>query len=537
MTRRQTPVLLAILDGLALNPNEKGNAVLAANTPVLDRLLSDYPHTTLTTFGPRVGLPEGQMGNSEVGHLNIGAGRIVRQDLTRISVAVSEHALGDIPAYASLISEIATDNFNQGQKALHLIGLVSTGGVHSSLEHLEELISTALRGGVKQLFVHAITDGRDRPPQASLTELGRLVDFLEQARAGIAPAARCELVSICGRYYAMDRDKRWERTSKAYQLWTNGVGERFDDPIALLKSRHSEGQTDEFILPAFLRSSEAGREAVILSGDAVVFANFRADRMRQIVHCFLPDAPAEVVTGNKIKLSHLCTLTEYEQGLAVEVLFPPQIITNHIGSVVGAAGLRQLRIAETEKYAHVTYFFNGGAEEPSPLEERIMVPSPRDVATYDLKPEMSAQEVTDKLLAALSRKETSPQFIVLNFANCDMVGHTGDFSAAVRAVETVDRCLGMILARLEEIGGVALVTADHGNADQMVDYTTGEPHTYHTLYPVPFILFASAGKHDEVLSCKLRDNGALCDIAPTICDLLDLPVPREMTGQSLLIAD
>ncbi len=517
------PFLLAILDGVGLNPDERGNAVFHARKPVLEKLFRAPSFTTLTTFGRRVGLPDGQMGNSEVGHLNIGAGRIVQQDLTRIDCAVADRTFGSIDAFRSLCTELAA----RKSAALHCIGLSSRGGVHSSLDHLVELVRTAAEAGVRQIFVHALTDGRDRPPHASVEELGALLPQLEAAVSG-TPGAICRVVSLCGRYYAMDRDNRWERTELAFNMLTRSDGERFQDPLALIRSRHAAGETDEFLKPAVLAPDLLPRPATVQDGDAIVFTNFRADRMRQIVACFTPDGKPGFERSCRPKLSRIATLTEYEKGLPVDVLFPPQLVAHHLGAVVSEAGLSQLRIAETEKYAHVTYFFNGGVEEVCRGEERILVPSPRDVATYDLKPEMSARGVTEKLLGALGRP-TPPDFIVLNFANGDMVGHTGNFDAAVKAVETVDTCLGTILDALTQRGGTALITADHGNADQMIDYETGSPHTYHTKYPVPCVLAGA-----QVGDLRLASDGALCDIAPTICRLIGLPVPAEMTGRSLL---
>lgn len=519
------PFLLAILDGLALNPNPRANAVYHAKKPVLDRLFAERPWTTLTTFGLRVGLPEGQMGNSEVGHLNLGAGRIVQQDLTRITFAVQDRQFPSISALRETCAALR----EKPAAALHLIGLMSDGGVHASLEHLVEIVRTALDSGVRFVFLHAITDGRDRPPQASVDELSHLLSEIRPLVERAPQGAVCAIVSICGRYFAMDRDKRWERTELAYRLLTEGTAdETFRDPLELIERRHLRGETDEFLKPAALQPDLLTRPASIESGDAVIFTNFRADRMRQIVAAFLQQSEVGFDRRKRPMLSHLCTLTEYEKGLPVEVLFPPQRVAHHLGATVADAGLTQLRIAETEKYAHVTYFFNGGVEEACAQEERILVPSPRDVATYDLKPEMSAAEVTDRLIEAL-RRPLPPQVVILNFANCDMVGHTGNFDAAVRAVETVDGCLGRILDVLQSIGGSAIVTADHGNADQMVDYETGKPHTYHTTYPVPCILLAPGHP-----SFHLRDGGALCDVAPTICDLIGLPIPPEMTGHSLL---
>lgn len=525
MAEHRRPFALIIMDGYALNPRTDGNAVTLADTPTLDSLFKTAPWTTLTSFGPRVGLPEGQMGNSEVGHLNIGGGRIVQQELTRINGAMTRREVDAIPAFANACADVRSHT----GAALHLIGLVSTGGVHSALDHLEGLIEAALRLGVKHVFIHAITDGRDRPPTASLTELATLLETLAGLRQQY-PAAEVELASIVGRYYAMDRDKRWERTQLAYDLYTTPSPEvpTFRDPLAAIREQHERGTTDEFLLPHKADSARFQRAPYVQSGDAVLFFNFRADRMRQIVGAFLGNRVG--FDGFKPKqepaLCHLLSLTEYDAKLPTEVLFSPMAVKNHLGAAIANAGLTQLRIAETEKYAHVTYFFNGGEEEPCPGEQRIMIPSPRDVATYDLKPEMSAASVNEALVEAI--RNNKADVYIVNFANCDMVGHTGSLPAAIKAVEAVDRCVGTLLNELKKKNGIALVTADHGNADQMVDYVTGAPHTFHTLYPVPLILVG------EAAHTTLRAGGALCDIAPTICELLGIEIPAEMTGHSLL---
>ena len=522
MTSGHTPFLLAILDGLAINPNPKGNALFSARTPTIHHLLATCPHTTLCTFGPRVGLPEGQMGNSEVGHLNIGGGRIVQQELTKINFAIANKELGALPMVQSMFESLKADS----NKALHLMGLVSRGGVHSSLDHLLALIRTALDSGVKRIYVHVITDGRDRPPTASVEEVGALEEQLSAWRKEFGPGLELQIVTIIGRYYAMDRDKRWERTELAYDLYTQGTGDAFSDPIDALKAEHAAGLTDEFFKP-LASSAKLSRPWTVRDGDAILFFNFRADRMRQIVRTFFASEFKDFHRKIHPKLSTILTLTEYEEDFPVETLFPPLSVKNHLGEVISHAGLKQLRIAETEKYAHVTYFINGGVEEALPGETRVMIPSPRDVATYDLKPEMSAEGVCEQLMQKI--REGNEQVFIVNFANCDMVGHTGNFDAAVKAVETVDNYLGDVLRLIEERGGCAIVTADHGNADQMVDYQTGAPHTFHTTYPVFMIL---VGKDFE--NASLRENGALCDIAPTICEILGIRTPPEMTGTSLL---
>ena len=445
------PLLLAILDGLALNPDPNGNAVFHAKTPTLDRLLSECAHCTLTTHGSRVGLPEGQMGNSEVGHLNIGGGRIVEQDLRRINRVIREGKLRDNTELKTICHAVQ----NNPDASLHCIGLLSEGGVHSEQAHLLALIESALSLGVRRIRIHAITDGRDRPPTASREEFAAFESALETILSEVPDADVC-VASIIGRYFAMDRDKRWERTKRAYDLFTATVGQAFDSVEEALSSRHGQGQTDEFIEPIVL-AGDAG----IHDGDAVLFFNFRADRMRQIVSTLLEQHSfSEFDRLITPTLSGIATLTEYDEQFSSPVLIKPEKVINHYGAVLAAHNMRQIRIAETEKYPHVTYFFNGGVEESLPGETRILVPSPRDVPTYDHKPEMSAHEVTEKLIAAIRTEK--PQAIVLNYANCDMVGHTGVFQAAVSAVETVDSCLARVLAAIEEVGGAALVTADHG---------------------------------------------------------------------------
>jgi 2,3-bisphosphoglycerate-independent phosphoglycerate mutase len=520
--KRNTPLLLAVLDGIGLNPDESHNAVFSAHTPVLDSLLASCPSTSLCSFGEAVGLPDGQMGNSEVGHLTIGSGRIIEQDLTRINKAAAKSAFEEIPVFSDAVKRLTPES----SSTLHLIGLCSKGGVHSDLGHLTAILTSAAKCLVPCVVVHVITDGRDRPQKEAIKELIALEAHIK--KLGVShPDTHIHIGSLIGRYFAMDRDKRWERTEKAYNLFTRGTGQCVSSLTEALTASYENSVTDEFIEPILFTSLHPACTSNIEDGDSILFFNFRADRMRQIVSSFFSDTWDHFPRERKINLSSIMTLTEYDETFPCKVLFPTPRIKNCLGEVLSNHGYSQLRIAETEKYPHVTYFFNGGNEVSFRGEERIMAPSPREVKTYDLKPEMSAYEITEILLTHL---ETSPaDTIILNFANGDMVGHTGDFNATVKAVETVDTCLGTILEKIKSLGGVALITADHGNADQMIDYETGEPHTYHTTHPVPLILFNYSDTNKV-----LRDGGSLCDIAPTFLDILGIKIPSEMSGASLL---
>lgn len=534
------PILLAILDGLGNNPNPRANAVLAAKTPVLDMLRANWPQTEIVTCGERVGLPEGQMGNSEVGHLNLGAGRVVEQELTRLQRAAREHSFHLLPEFRNLCDKVVRNN-----SALHFIGLTSQGGVHSHISQLQALLDEAVALGVRTLYVHAITDGRDRPPNETINELPPLLTHCTNLECS-NPGVTAKIISVVGRYWAMDRDNRWDRTLKAYELFTEGRGEKVSDILSAIKKQHTNGVTDEFLEPTALslvdlNPTHTERAYSINNNDGVLLWNFRADRMRQLSSLFIdlsvditnfspPNEIGAILSQRKSTPRGLkiATMTEYSADIALPKLITQTQVRDHLGEVIAEAGLRQLRIAETEKYAHVTYFFSGGAEKVLPGEERVLVPSPREVPTYDLKPEMSAAEVADALIERLKQK--LDDVVILNFANCDMVGHTGNFGAAVKAVEAVDYALGRILSQLELQGGSAIVTADHGNAEQMEDYVTGEPHTFHTTYPVPLFLFGERFK-----SVKLRLGGALCDVAPTLLTMLGLAIPSEMTGESLIL--
>ncbi|MBN2331622.1 MAG: 2,3-bisphosphoglycerate-independent phosphoglycerate mutase [Deltaproteobacteria bacterium] len=505
-------VVLIIADGWGLSPLQEGNAIALAKTPVVDRLLREYPQTALTASGLAVGLPAGQMGNSEVGHLNIGAGRVVYQELTRISKAIAD---GDFERNQVLLQAMGAVKKAGG--TLHLMGLLSDGGVHSHLDHLQALVSMAAAQGTT-IAVHAFLDGRDTPPTSGK-------DYLEKLQTYLAKGGNGSIATVMGRFYAMDRDQRWDRVAQAYDALVCGQGRRADDALSAIESAYGSGEVDEFVLPTVIVDHQ-GQPTVINDGDGIIFFNFRADRAREITRALTSPSFSEFARRRVPKLGSYVCFTEYDASFDLPVAFPPESLTNVLGEVIAAAGLRQLHIAETEKYAHVTFFFNGGREEPFPGEDRCLIPSPRDVRTYDEKPAMSAFEVAAETLKRLESGRY--QLIVLNFANCDMVGHTGGIKAAVLACEAVDTCIGKVVDKVLEMDGVALLTADHGNAEQMVD-GTGRPQTAHSTNPVPCVL---VGRQSSDLS--LRTDGVLADIAPTILDLLGIECPDEMTGRSLL---
>jgi 2,3-bisphosphoglycerate-independent phosphoglycerate mutase len=508
------PLLLAILDGWGCGAPGPGNAVHLARTPNMDRWQREYPHTTLVAHGEAVGLPPGQMGNSEVGHLNIGAGRIVYQDLTRIN---RDLANGDFFGNEVLSGVMA--RCRRRDRGLHLLGLLSDGGVHSHFDHLVGLLEMAARQGLEKVYIHAFLDGRDTPPASGKSYLEKLEAELERIGVG-------RIATLCGRYYAMDRDNRWERVEMAWRALVQGKGVVGAEPRVALFNAYAHGETDEFVKPTVIVGSD-GLLPHIAGGDSVIFFNFRADRARQLTRAFTDADFTGFVREGRPDLAEFVTFTEYDREFQLPVAFPPVVLTHILGEEVSRHGLPQLRIAETEKYAHVTFFFNGGREKPYPGEERILVPSPREVATYDLKPEMSARLVTEELLARLAEKRF--RLIVLNFANCDMVGHSGVLAAAIQACETVDECLGRLVAEVLAQDGVALVTADHGNAEIMRDPVDGGPFTAHSANPAPFLVIDR-----EHRSARLAEGGSLRDIAPTILELLGLPVPVEMEGQSLI---
>lgn len=503
-------VTLMILDGWGKGSECATNAIYQAKTPNMDNLMQQYPNTMLYCSGEHVGLPEGQQGNSEVGHLNLGAGRVVYQELTRINKAVREHtleqneALGNVMHYCS-----------ENGKALHMMGLVSPGGVHSHTDHLYGLLEMAKRAGLEKVYVHCFLDGRDVGPSTAGGFLAELENKMKEIGVGT-------IASVSGRYYAMDRDKRWDRVEKAYRVMTEGKGESAASALEAVEKSYAKGETDEFVLPTAILQADGTPVATVQPEDGMIFFNFRGDRAREITHAFV-DHNFEGFERKNLNV-HYVAMTQYEEGMNAEIAFPPQDLKNTLGQVLAQNNVRQFRIAETEKYAHVTFFFNGGVEDPNPLEERLLIPSPK-VATYDLQPEMSAEAVKEGLVQAIQSGKYP--FLLVNFANPDMVGHTGIQDAAVKAVETVDRCVGEVASAVKAAGGVLLITADHGNAEQMVDPVKGTPHTAHTSNPVPFIAMMDGE--------ATLQQGSLQDVAPTVLQLLGLEKPEEMTGNSLIL--
>jgi len=501
------PIAIIIMDGFGISPTQEGNAIANARKPNLERLWKQYPTTTLKASGLAVGLPRGQMGNSEVGHLNLGGGRIVYQDLTRISLAVENGTFASNP-----VLQEAMNLARKGGSKLHLIGLLSDGGVHSHITHLYALLEMARSMDLSRVFVHAILDGRDVPPRSALGYFRDLEEKFSQTGTG-------STATVSGRYYTMDRDRRWERVEKAYRCLVYGEGLRADSAEEAVRKGYDRGENDEFIMPTVVDD-----KGMVDDGDSIIFFNFRPDRAREITRAFVDKDFQEFAT-KPIRVHYTC-MTQYDATLNAPVAYPAENLIDTLGEVVSRAGLKQLRIAETEKYAHVTYFFNGGKEEVNPGEDRVLIPSPK-VATYDLQPQMSAYEVRDELLARLDSGRYD--LVVLNFANPDMVGHTGIFEAAVKAVEVVDGCVGEIVNRILSLGGAVLLTADHGNAEKMQDSDTGQPHTAHTTNPVPISLITSDRK-----SYSLREDGILADVAPTALELMHIPQPEAMTGRTLI---
>ena len=505
------PTVLLILDGYGERKEKDGNAIALANTPVMDKLKKEFPYVEGQASGLFVGLPDGQMGNSEVGHMNMGAGRIVYQELTRITKAIED---GDF--FENKALKEAVEHCKKENSALHFMGLVSSGGVHSHIRHIYGLLELAKREGLKKVYLHAFLDGRDTPPDSGKSFLMDVEKKMRELGVG-------EIATISGRYYAMDRDKNYDRVEKAYRAMVDGTGEKASSVEEAIDASYAKKVYDEFVLPTVIEKD--GAVHTVSDGDAMIFFNFRPDRAREICHAFCDDEFNFFNRGPRKKVFFVC-FTDYDPTIPNKrVAFEKEEIHNTLGEVVSNLGKNQLRIAETEKYAHVTFFFNGGKEEPYKNEDRILVPSPKEVPTYDLKPEMSCYTVTEKLTEAI--RSGKYDLVVANFANPDMVGHTGVLSAAIKAIEVVDECMGKVVDAVESMHGNLFILADHGNADIMIDEKTGEPYTAHTTNPVPFIL-VSEEKH------KLREGGCLADVAPTLLELMGIPQPKQMTGKSLL---
>ncbi len=508
------PVVLMVLDGYGLNEKTEGNAIAMANTPVMDKLMAEYPFVKGNASGLAVGLPDGQMGNSEVGHMNIGAGRIIYQDLTRITKDIEDGTF-----FENKVLLQAIENCKKNDSDLHLWGLLSDGGVHSHNSHLYGLLEMAKKNGLEKVYVHAFLDGRDTPPASGKDYVQQLEDKMQEIGVG-------KIASLSGRYYAMDRDNNWDRVKLAYDSLVTGEGIKATDAVLAMEDSYANDKTDEFVLPTVI-TDEAGKPlSLVKDGDSVIFFNFRPDRAREITRAFCDDK----FTGFErdfLKLTYVC-FKDYDETIPNKLIaFEKEEIKNTFGEFLAAHGKKQLRLAETEKYAHVTFFFNGGVEDPNVDEFRLLVNSPKDVATYDLKPEMSAPEVGMDLVEAI--KSDKYDVIVINFANPDMVGHTGVIPAAVKAVERVDSLVGDAVQAIKDVDGVLFICADHGNAEKMIDYETGAPHTAHTTNPVPFILVNADP------SWKLREGGCLADIAPTLIEIMGMEQPKEMTGKSLII--
>jgi 2,3-bisphosphoglycerate-independent phosphoglycerate mutase len=506
------PLALIIIDGWGYSPLREGNAIALAETPYYDELLDNFPHTLLEASGTRVGLPPGIMGNSEVGHLNIGSGRVIRMDVSRVDHEISTGGFFKNPVLVSTM-----DGLKQSAKALHLMGLVSNGQVHSSLEHLYALLTMAQRHGLKQVYIHCFLDGRDTPPVSAVQYLTQLQKKIDEIDCG-------QIASVVGRYYAMDRDKRWERTKRAYDLLVNAKGERTLDAIEVVKASYERSITDEFIEPISIVTPAGDPVATIKEGDGVIFFNFRPDRARQLTRALAIPGFNEFAIEQRPRVQFVC-FTLYDRTFGLPIAFAPNEHRNVLAEVWGGAAVHNFRLAETEKYAHVTYFFNGGVEKEYPCERRLLVPSPK-TATYDLQPEMSAFKVSKELLTAIEANETN--IFVVNFASPDMVGHTGKLDKTIEACQHIDTCLGWITKAVRQARGVTLITADHGNAEQMINFETRQPHTAHTSNPVPFHLIDDASR-----GLELRGGGALEDVAPTILGILDIQPPTEMTGRDL----
>ncbi len=507
-------VVLIVLDGWGISAHNEGNAIASAQAPVYKSLLTDHPNTALRASGEAVGLPDGQMGNSEVGHLNLGAGRVVYQDSTRISKAIRDGEFFQNPVLLSAMGRV-----KKSGGALHLMGLLSDGGVHSRLDHLYAMLDLVKSQGITKVFFHAFLDGRDTPPSSALGYISALEERLSEIGIGA-------IATVSGRYYAMDRDKRWDRVKKTYEAMVLAEGIRNFSAAEAVQQSYEQGKTDEFLLPTVIMDKNSDKPVgSFRDGDSVIFCNFRSDRARELTQALTAGEFQGFSRAITPKLANFVCLTTYDKSFELPVAFAPMRLTHILGEVLSARGVRQLRIAETEKYAHVTYFFNGGEEAPFPLEDRILIPSPRDVATYDKKPEMSARDVADALVKNILSRQYG--FILANFANPDMVGHTGVMDAAVKAVEVLDECLGRVLRAAQETGAVVAITADHGNIEQMKDPENGQPFTAHSTNRVPFILVGE--------KVRLKEGGLLADVAPTVLALKKIEKPEEMTGCNLVL--
>lgn len=511
--RHQRPVVLIILDGWGVHPRKEGNAIAQAATPNMSGYARRYPSTTISISGLDVGLPDGQMGNSEVGHMHLGSGRVIYQDLTLIHRAIDDGSFFSSQPFLDAMRAC-----RQARGRLHLLGLLGDGGVHSHQRHLEALIELGRREKVAAIFLHLFLDGRDTPPASGER-------FLLELEEKIRNYPGVRIATVSGRYYAMDRDKRWERVEKAYLALTEGAGVQAKSSVEAIRKSYQERVTDEFVLPTVIR--DCVPEGMVRDGDAVIFFNFRADRARELTRAFTEKEFKEFPRKRLIRFSAYVTMTEYDKNFGLPVAFAPRELKNILGEIASREGIRQLRIAETEKYAHVTYFFNGGEEKKFPLEERILIPSAKDVPTYDLKPAMSAYEITQALLKQI--RERHYDLVILNYANADMVGHTGNFEATIRACEVIDECVGKVVEATLSNNGRAIITADHGNAEQMIDYDTGDIHTAHTSNPVPLMLV------DEELKARGLRSGTAIDVAPTVLSLFGIPQPGDMTGRCLII--
>ena len=506
------PVILVILDGFGINPRKDGNAIANASTPNLDQLLRDYPNSRMSMSGTDVGLPAGQMGNSEVGHMILGAGRIVYQDLTLIHKDIDQ---GSFFKNSVLLDALRKTKAKSDR--LHLMGLLGDGGVHSHQSHMEALIEMARREKLDKVFLHLFLDGRDTPPHSA-------EQFVLALNEKLKSFPNVRIATVCGRYYAMDRDKRWDRVEKAYHCLTDGAGNKAGSALEAIRKSYQEKVTDEFVLPTVIEGVMP--DGLIRDEDGVIFFNFRADRARELTRAFTEDGFSEFPRNRQLRLASYTTMTRYDETFKLPAAYAPREIRRILGELASQAGIRQLRIAETEKYAHVTYFFNGGEEKKFAGEEQILIPSPKDVPTYDLKPEMSARPVTEALTRFLREQDVG--LVIANYANADMVGHTGNFEASVKAVEVIDECLGKVVDAALTKKGKVIITADHGNIEQLIDYDTGMPHTAHTTNPVPVILVDDEGKNSHL------NQGTGIDIAPTLLQLLQQPQPQEMTGRSLI---